>query len=329
LNKVLVLGGGGFIGHHLVKKLKQEGCYVVAVDLKLPRFEKTSADEFVVGDLRRVSLCRRLFVDQFQEIYQLAADMGGAGYVFVGENDAKIVHNSMRINLNIAHYWAKTQKQAKLFFSSSACVYPKGRQMETDISALKEETAYPAEPDSEYGWEKLLSERLYLSHARNFSKSARIARLHNIFGPMGTWRGGKEKAPAAVCRKVAKTVDGGKIEIWCDGQQTRSFLYIDECLEGIGRLMNSDFTGPVNIGSSEMVSINDLAKMVIDISGKKISIEHIDGIQGVRGRSSDNSLIRDKLKWSPSAKLYDGLTKTYQWIESQVRSSKKKNSSRF
>lgn len=315
---VLVCGAGGFIGAHLVKRLKAEGCWVRGVDLEHPEFARTQADEFVIGDLRDVGVCKRVLDRPFDEVYQLAADMGGAGYIFTGEHDAEIMHNSAVINLNISHQ-AVAAKARKLFYSSSACVYPAYNQTDTDNPNCAEGSAYPAEPDSEYGWEKLFSERLYLSFSRNFHIPVRIARLHNVFGPEGTWMGGKEKAPAAVCRKVAEARDGGEIEIWGDGLQTRSFLFIDECLEGISRLMDHlSFTGPVNIGSEEMISINDLARMAMDIAGKKLSIRNIPGPLGVRGRRSDNTLIRQTLGWAPSRPLREGMAKTYAWIAAEL-----------
>lgn len=315
--KALVCGAGGFIGSHLVKRLKNEGYWVRGVDLKHPEFNKTSADEFVVGDLRDQSFVKEILDLPFDEVYQLAADMGGAGYIFTGEHDADVMHNSATINLNIAYY-GRDAGVKKIFFSSSACIYPAYNQTDPDNPKCSEESAYPAEPDSEYGWEKLFSERMYLSFARNYEIAIRIARFHNIFGSEGTWRGGKEKAPAAICRKIAEVEDGGEIEIWGDGQQTRSFLYIDECLEGVRRLMESDFTGPVNIGSEEMVSINTLVEKVAKIAGKKVVVKHVPGPLGVRGRNSDNRLLREKLKWEPKESLESGLSKTYAWIKDQV-----------
>ncbi|KMQ52942.1 UDP-glucose 4-epimerase [Chitinispirillum alkaliphilum] len=316
-NTALVLGAGGFIGSHLVKRLKREGYWVRGVDLKHPEFSQTAADDFVIGDLREDSVCKEILDRPFDEVYQLAADMGGAGYIFSGENDANVMHNSAMINLNIAHY-GKQAGIGKIFYSSSACMYPQHNQLEPDNPKCCEDSAYPANPDSEYGWEKLFSERLYLSYMRNFGLNVRIARFHNIFGPEGTWRGGKEKAPAAICRKVAECEDNGEIEIWGDGKQTRSFLYIDECVEGVRRLMSSQFPGPVNIGSEEMVTINQLAEMVSRIAGKNIRIKHIDGPTGVRGRNSDNSLIYEKIGWAPSFSLNSGLRKTYEWIKEQI-----------
>ena len=318
--KALVCGAGGFIGSHLVKRLKKEGYWVRGVDLKYPEFSPTLADDFIIGDLREQSVVRRAIDMPFDEIYQLAADMGGAGYVFTGDNDANIMHNSALINLNILEACYKRNIK-KIFYSSSACIYPQERQVEVDSPCLKEEFAYPANPDSEYGWEKLFSERLYLSFHRNYGIEVRIARLHNIYGPEGSWNDGREKAPAAICRKVAMAKDGDEIEIWGDGKQVRTFLYIDDCLEGIRRLMNSDFTGPVNIGSDERISINGLAEMVADIAGKKIKIKNRPDIKalGVRGRCSDNTLIEEKLGWAPNYPLRKGMERTYAWIEEMVK----------
>lgn len=315
--KILVCGAGGFIGNHLVKKLKTKGSQVLGVDLKYPEFDKSQADKFIIGDLRDQIICRKIFDKRFDEVYQLAADMGGAGYIFSGEHDAEIMHNSAQINLNIAKLSVQ-KKVSKLFFSSSACVYPKFNQRDEKCPDCSELSAYPADPDSEYGWEKLFSERMYLAFYKNQGLNVRIARFHNIFGTEGPWQGGREKAPAAICRKIAMAKEGGSVEIWGDGKQTRSFLYIDECLKGIEKMMRSDFTGPLNIGSEEMVSINKMAKMIIKISGKKLKIKHVSGIQGVRGRNSDNCLARKKLGWSSTYKLQDGLKKTYKWVEKQV-----------
>jgi GDP-D-mannose 3',5'-epimerase len=320
-NKALVGGAGGFIGSHLVKRLKKEGYWVRGVDLKYPEFDKTYADDFFIGDLRDPLVCRHVVDQPFNEVYQLAADMGGAGFVFTGENDADIMHNSAVINLNMIKACYR-RNVAKIFYSSSACIYPKYNQDNPDNPKCSEDSAYPAMPDSEYGWEKLFSERLYLSFYRNFGLQVRIARFHNIFGPEGTWRGGREKAPAAFCRKVAETANGGEIEMWGDGQQTRSFLYIDDCLDAVRLLMESEFTGPINIGSEEMVTINRLAEIVMEIAKKKLNIKHISGPQGVRGRNSDNKLIRKILNWSPSLNLKEGIKKTYQWIEKKVEESK-------
>jgi len=321
LKTALVCGGGGFIGSHLVKRLKSEGYWVRGVDLKKPSFSETVADDFVVGDLKDPIVVRKVLDKPFDEVYQLAADMGGAGYIFTGEHDADVMHNSALINLNIAQIAVESGAK-KLFYSSSACMYPERNQLDPDNPNCAEDSAYPADPDSEYGWEKLFSERVYLSYQRNYGLNVRIARFHNIFGPQGTWQGGKEKAPAAMCRKVAEASDGGKIEIWGDGKQTRTFLYVDECLDGVRRLMDSDFSGPVNIGSDEMVSINQLAEMVMKIAGKKLTLKHIDGPLGVRGRSSDNKLIQKKLGWAPNEKLETGIQKTYDWIDKQVEANK-------
>jgi nucleoside-diphosphate-sugar epimerase len=317
LRSALVLGAGGFIGSHLVERLKREGYFVRGVDLKRPEFSPTAADEFVVGDLRDATLCREVLDRAFTEVYQLAADMGGAGYIFTGEHDADVMHNSATINLNVVNECARRGIR-EVFYSSSACIYPAYNQDDPDNPHCEEASAYPAAPDSEYGWEKLFSERLYLAYNRNHGMNCRIARFHNIFGPEGTWRGGREKAPAAISRKVAQATEGGTIELWGDGKQTRSFLYIDECVEGVRRLMRSSFNGPVNIGSDERVTIDELARMVIDISGKQIGIRHIAGPTGVRGRNSDNRLIHQRLGWRPAVKLQLGLERTYAWIEEQV-----------
>ena len=313
----LVLGAGGFIGSHLVKRLKDEGFTVRGVDLKHTEFSPTAADDFVIGDLRDPVVVNQVMADGFDHVYQLAADMGGAGFIFTGDNDADVMHNSATINLNVVDT-ARRVGVGRIFYSSSACIYPERNQLDPDKPVTAEESAYPAAPDSEYGWEKLFSERLYRAYARNYGLTVRVARYHNIFGEEGTWQGGREKAPAAMCRKVAETSDGGTIEMWGDGKQTRSFLYIDECLEGTRRLMDSDFEGPVNIGSEEMVSINELVALVADIAGKTINVRHIDGPLGVRGRNSDNTLIRERLGWAPSQPLRVGMEKTYRWIESQV-----------
>ncbi|MBZ5723981.1 MAG: NAD-dependent epimerase/dehydratase family protein [Acidobacteriia bacterium] len=314
--RVLVNGAGGFIGGHLVKRLKAEGYWVRAVDLKRHEFAEPPADEFIVGDLRDQSVVRQV-VRGIDEVYQLAADMGGAGYVFTGEHDAAIMNNSATINLNCLEY-GRRAGVSKFFYSSSACMYPEYNQLDPHNPQCSEDSAYPAAPDSEYGWEKLFSERLYLACMRNYGVQVRLARFHNIFGPEGTWQGGREKAPAALCRKVAEAPGGGEIEIWGDGLQTRSFLYIDECLEGVRLLMESGCTSPVNIGSDEMVTINQLAALVMEVAGKKLALRHIPGPQGVRGRNSDNRLIRQKLGWAPSARLRAGLQKTYAWIAPQV-----------
>ena len=320
--RALVCGAGGFIGSHLVKRLKREGYWVRGVDLKYPEFAKTAADDFVIGDLRDQIVCRNITGDvQFDEVYQLAADMGGAGYVFTGEHDADIMHNSATINLNMVERCRVTGVK-KIFYSSSACIYPKYNQEDPDNPKCSEDSAYPAQPDSEYGWEKLFSERLYLAYLANYALEVHIARFHNVFGPEGSWNDGREKAPAAVCRKVAQAKEGSEIEIWGDGKQTRSFLYIDECLEGVRRLMQSGFVGPVNIGSEEMVTINQLAETIMGIAGKKLTIRHVEGPQGVRGRNSDNRFISEKLGWQPVQPLVEGLRKTYSWIESMSNSTK-------
>jgi GDP-D-mannose 3',5'-epimerase len=339
--KALVLGAGGFIGSHMVKRLKSERYWVRGVDLKRPEFSSTEADEFVTGDLRDVGFVARClqykgtqgnfynsvpyrYIQVFDEIYQFAADMGGAGFVFTGEHDADIMHNSVSINLNVLDQQAKMNEQygvnrTKIFYSGSACMYPEHNQLDPDNPDCREESAYPADPDSEYGWEKLFSERLYFAYNRNYNIPVRVARYHNIFGPEGTWEGGREKAPAAICRKVAYLPkEGGSIEVWGDGKQTRSFLYIDECIEATRRLMDSDFMGPVNIGSEEMVTINQLVETAARIAGKFVDKEHIDGPLGVRGRNSNNDLIREKLGWDYSMPLEEGIRKTYQWISEQI-----------
>lgn len=316
--KALVCGAGGFIGSHLVTYLKKRGHWVRGVDLKLPEYSQTTADDFMKDDLRDPNVCSKAFNQKFDEVYQLAADMGGAGYVFSGEHDADVMHNSALINLNILDSM-RINKSGKIFYSSSACIYPEHNQLDPQNPKCSEDSAYPAAPDSEYGWEKLFSERMYLSYKKNYNLDVRIARFHNIFGPEGSWDNGKEKAPAAICRKVAQAKDKGTIEIWGDGKQTRSFLYIDECLEGVRRLMDSDFVGPVNIGSEEMVTINQLAEMTMNIAGKKLHFKHIPGPLGVRGRNSDNRLIKEKLNWAPSKPLKEGLEKTYRWIEHQIK----------
>ena len=317
MKTALVCGAGGFIGGWLVKRLNNEEYWVRGVDLKMHEYVESPADEFVKGDLRDPQLIEEVIDKPFDELYQLAADMGGAGFVFSGENDADIMHNSAMINLNVVEASVKAGVK-KIFYSSSACMYPERNQMDADNPNCSEDSAYPAEPDSEYGWEKLFSERFYLAANRNYDLDIRIARFHNIFGPEGTWKDGREKAPAAMCRKVAETPDGGEIEMWGDGTQTRSFLYIDECLEGVRRLMESDFIGPVNIGSDEMVSINQLAEIAMEIAGKKLRINHIDGPLGVRGRNSDNRLIQEKLGWVPNWSLHKGMELTYEWIAEQV-----------
>ena len=337
----LVLGAGGFIGSHMVRRLRSEGYWVRGVDIKHTEFSKTEANEFISADLRDADMVRRAirftgylgnfynqiaekFVQPFDEIYQFAADMGGAGFVFTGENDADILHNSVQINLNVLEEQRKLnesvkENKTKIFYSGSACMYPEHNQLDPDNPDCREESAYPANPDSEYGWEKLFSERLFLAYNRNYGIPVRIARYHNIFGPEGTYEGGREKAPAAICRKVAFLPEsGGAIEVWGDGLQTRSFLFVDECIEATRRLMDSDFTGPVNIGSEEMVSINDLVDIVAKVAGKEVKKIHIDGPLGVRGRNSNNDLIREKLNWDYSQPLSVGIEKTYNWIHSQL-----------
>ena len=327
--KAIVMGAGGFIGSHMVKRLKKEGYYVKGVDLKEPEFSNTEADDFIIGDLRDPKLVADIIDSDYDELYQFAADMGGAGYIFTGENDANVMHNSAIINLNVADECVKKGVK-KVFYSSSACMYPAYNLEDPDNPKCNEDSAYPAMPDSEYGWEKLFSERLYFAFNRNYKLNVRIARFHNIFGPEGTWDGGKEKAPAAMCRKAALAKEGESIEVWGDGKQTRSFLYIDECIESVRRLMNSNFMGPVNIGSEEMISINNFAQMAIDISKKNISIKNIEGKEfeekygfpcpvGVKGRNSDNKLFKDKVGWEPSQPLLDGMKKTFDWINSQIK----------
>lgn len=318
MKKALVCGAGGFIGGHLVNRLKSEGYWVRGVDIKHNEYGNVNADEFVLGDLTNPVVAAEVVTNDIDEIYQLAADMGGAGFVFTGTNDAAIMHNSVLCNLNVLDE-AKKKGVKRIFYSSSACMYPEYNQLDPNNPKCSEDSAYPAAPDSEYGWEKLFSERLYLTYQRNHGIEVRIARFHNIFGPQGTWEGGREKAPAAVCRKVAMAEEGGAIDIWGDGKQTRSFLIVDECVEGIRRLMKSDFTGPVNIGSEEMISLNDFARMVIELSGKNITINNIEGPTGVRGRNSDNKLIQEKLEWAPSTPLKVGVEKTYQWISEQIQ----------
>jgi nucleoside-diphosphate-sugar epimerase len=347
MKTALVLGAGGFIGSHMVKRLKREGYWVRGVDLKKPEFSPTEADEFIIADLRDQNVVNRVvafmgelgnyygdvpkkFWKPFNEIYQFAADMGGAGYIFTGEHDADVMHNSATINLNVLdavqelNTFTGTNK-TKIFYSSSACMYPEHNQIDPNNPNCSEDSAYPANPDSEYGWEKLFSERLYFAYNRNYNIPVRVARFHNIFGPEGTWQGGKEKAPAAICRKVAQVVENGSIEVWGDGLQTRSFLYIDECIEAVRRLVDSDFMGPVNIGSEEMVTINELVECAANASGKKFNINHIDGPTGVRGRNSDNTLIREKLNWDYDQSLQDGVNKTYEWISLQIKDQNEKN----
>ena len=316
----LVCGAGGFIGSHLVRRLKSEGFWVRGIDLKYPRFSETAADDFIIGDLRDPAVARGAVDRKFDEIYQLAADMGGAGYIFTGAHDAAVMHNSAQINLNVLE--ALRQRNCKrVFYSSSACIYPEYKQLDPNNPGLREEDAYPANPDSEYGWEKLFSERLYGAYARNCGIQPRIARYHNIFGPEGAWNDGKEKAPAAVCRKVAMAPDGGRVEIWGDGEQTRSFLYIDECLDGTTRLMRSDCQEPLNIGSDEMVTINALVRMTAEVAEKRIGIEHVPGPLGVRGRNSNNDRISQRLGWRPRRPLIDGIRSTFRWIDAQVRAA--------
>jgi nucleoside-diphosphate-sugar epimerase len=326
--KALVLGAGGFIGSHLVKRLKSEGYWVRGVDLKLPEFSSSEADEFIIGDLRNLSLVSKILYaphqlseqdneNSFDEVYQLAADMGGAGYINTGDNDAEVVHNSMLINLNVVRE-AHKKSIKKIFYASSACVYNEHNQLDPENPICTENSVYPAYPDSEYGWEKLFSERLYATYNRNYGLDIRVARFHNVFGPEGTFYGGKEKAPAAICRKVADSLMDEEIEVWGDGLQTRSFLYIDEAIEGVRRLMKSNYIEPINIGSDYIISMNSLTRMVIKLAGKRAGIKNIPGPQGVRGRTSDNTLIKEKLGWEPTQPLYIGLEKTYNWIKSQM-----------
>lgn len=319
--KILVCGAGGFIGTHLVEKLKQSGHYVVGADLKRPLYSETLADEFYIHDLRDQNIVNTLMsLHQYDEIYQLAADMGGAGYIFIGENDADIMHNSATINLNILDAM-RTYGIKKVFYSSSACMYPSHNQEDPLNPLCSEDSAYPANPDSEYGWEKLFSERLYLAYAKNHGIDVRIARFHNVFGPKGSWNNGKEKAPAALCRKVALAPEGGEIEVWGPGNQTRSFLFIDECIQGMLMIMDGSFQYPINLGSSRMISINDLVFLIAKIAGKKITIKNIPGPMGVMGRNSDNRLILEKFNWSPDEDLESGIAKTYEWIREQIRYS--------
>jgi len=325
VKKALVCGAGGFIGGHLVKRLKKEGFWVRGVDIKYHEFCPSHADEFIVGDLRNPEVVKLVFDlcgEHFDEVYQLAADMGGMG--FISYHDAQIMHNSALINLNVLE-WARKSGAKKIFYSSSACIYPERNQLDPDNPLCSEESAYPAAPDTEYGWEKLFSERLYLAYAKDHNMQVRIARFHNVFGPEGTWDGGREKAPAALSRKVAQARDGGTVEVWGKGDQTRSFLYIDECLDGMRKFMDSDFAGPLNIGSEEMISINNLVRLVARTAGKKITIENVPGPEGVRGRNSDNRLIMKKLGWQPTKKLADGISNTYKWIEKQVKKQKQSN----
>jgi GDP-D-mannose 3',5'-epimerase len=317
MKKAIVFGAGGFIGSHLVKRLKQEGFWVRGVDLKFPEYSPTEADDFIIGDLRLMAVVENAILPDTDELYQLAADMGGAGYIFTGEHDADVMHNSAMINLNTAKAAAEKKVKA-LFYSSSACIYPEYNQMDPANPKCNEDSAYPAQPDSEYGWEKLFSERLYMSYARNYGLNVKIARYHNVYGPEGAWNNGKEKAPAAICRKVAEVENAGSIEIWGDGLQTRSFLFIDDCLDATTRLIRSKHSGPYNIGSEEMVSINGFAELVIGISGKELHITNIKGPEGVRGRSSDNNIISANLGWTPTIKLEEGMQKLYSWIIQQV-----------
>lgn len=324
----LVLGAGGFIGHHLVNRLKDEGYWVRGVDVKHPQYEPTKADEFIIGDLTNAQIVSNVMfapqqhsecdnTNSFDEVYQLAADMGGAGYIFSGENDANVMRNSSLININVAYESVKKNIK-KIFYSSSACIYPEHNQLDPLNPNCEESSAYPANPDSCYGWEKLFSEQLYLAFHRNYGLNIRIARFHNIYGPLGTYDGGREKAPAAICRKIAQAPMNGTIDVWGDGTQTRSFLYISECIEGVRRLMRGSFIGPVNIGSDEMVSINDLVKTVAYCSGKNITINYINGPTGVRGRNSDNKLIESMLYWKPNFPLQSGIQRTYRWIDKMV-----------
>jgi len=320
MKHVVVMGAGGFIGSHLVKRLKRDGFWVRGVDLKRPEYAESHADQFVVGDLRDPGFVKQV-IDGVEHVYQLAAEMGGAGYIFTGEHDADVMHNSAMINLNVLEAGVHAGVK-KFFYSSSACIYPEYNQLDANNPLCEESSAYPAAPDSEYGWEKLFSERLYFAYSRNHGAEVRVARFHNIFGPEGTWDGGREKVPAAMCRKVAEASDRESIEIWGDGLQTRSFLYIDECVEGVCRLMESDFSGPVNIGSDEMVTINQLAELVMKIAGKRLPLKHIKGPLGVRGRNSNNDLVKQKLGWGPSLSLEAGLSKTYAWVAQQVEAAK-------
>lgn len=315
MKKVLVCGAGGFIGSHLVKHLKKQGCYVVGVDLKNSEFSSTKADEFHLLDLRVYDNVLKVLTMDVDEVYQLAADMGGAGYIFTGVNDANIMHNSAQINLNVLDVMQK-RKITNVLYTSSACIYPEHNQMDPDNPNCSESSAYPANPDSEYGWEKLFSERLYLSYARNYGIRARIVRLHNVYGPESNWSGGREKAPAALCRKVIEAKDS--VEIWGTGKQTRSFMYIDDCIEGIERIMKSDVDFPINLGTEEMISINDFTKMIIEMSGKTLEMHNVDGPLGVMGRNSDNRIIRERLNWEPTISLREGITKTYNWIKEQM-----------
>lgn len=320
MRSALVCGAGGFIGHHLVRRLKADGYRVTGIDLRPPEFARSIADELRLGDLRDPGFCRAVIAGGHDEVYQLAAEMGGAGYIFTGRHDADIMRNSALINLNLLGA-CRSARVGRLLYASSACIYPARNQDDPDSPLCAEDSAYPAEPDSEYGWEKLFSERIWLAAARNHGLEVRIARLHNVFGPEGAWRGGREKAPAAICRKVAEAPDGGSIEVWGDGRQTRSFLFIDECIEGICRLMRSEAAVPINLGSAETVSIDALARMVIGVAGKDLAIRHVPGPTGVRGRTSDNRLIQEHLGWAPSRPLAEGIAATYRWVEAQLRRS--------
>lgn len=315
MNSVLVCGAGGFIGSHLVTDLKKQGKTVIGVDLKYPEFSKTNADNFIIGDLRNRSFVDDIFKHDFSEVYQLAADMGGAGFIFTGNNDADIMFNSATINLNICNAMLLSNTR-KIFYASSACVYPVDKQISIKNLDLAEDVAYPANPDSEYGWEKIFSERLYSSFAKNYDFDVRIARLHNVFGPEGTWKGGREKVPAALCRKIIESKTGD-VEIWGSGNQTRSFLYINECIKGIHKLVESDFKLPINLGSDFLISINDLAYLIANIANKHIKIKNIPGPTGVNARCSNNDLIKKKLNWTPDSNLRYGLNKTYNWIYDQ------------
>jgi nucleoside-diphosphate-sugar epimerase len=316
VKKIVVLGAGGFIGSHLVKRLKKEGHFVIGADLKHPDFSNTQADKFLIGDLRNFDFVNEVVEFDVDELYQLAADMGGAGYIFTGLNDANVMHNSAQINLNVAKI-SVDKKVKALFYSSSACMYPEYNQMEPDNPKCAEDTAYPALPDSEYGWEKLFSERLYFSFMRNYGLNVKIARFHNIYGEEGSWNNGKEKAPAALCRKVFEARNGGEVEIWGDGLQTRSFLYIEDCLDAVIKLTRSNFSGPYNIGSEEMISINDFALLIAKVAQKSVIINNIVGPTGVRGRCSDNRLIKEELNWEPSVNLEMGIGFLYKWIKEQ------------
>lgn len=317
MNKVVVCGAGGFIGTHLVTSLKKQGHYVIGADLKFPEYSTTDADVFYIMDLRDPINVAKLLTNDIDEIYQLAADMGGAGYIFTGDNDADIMHNSAMINLNVLHEMVEKDIK-RIFYTSSACMYPSYNQEDPDNPLLSEASAYPADPDSEYGWEKLFSERAYMAFARNYGIRARVARLHNVFGPLGSWNNGKEKAPAALCRKVAVCESNGTVEVWGPGNQTRSFLYIDECIEGIHRIMASDCEFPLNLGSERMISINDLVKLIARLVGKDIDIVNVDGPRGVMGRNSHNKLIKETIGWAPADNLEYGLAQTYQWIQGQL-----------